>query len=183
MSLARVTQILEGFLTSPLPAGASESHLGEVGGNTFPISVVPVIGAAAFTLGDFVGGKLTLTNAGRVAGGSGIIQSLSIVDSAKQAVALRVYLFKADLAGTYADNAVESFTAADMLKLIDVIDVLSTDWETLANVSVTKAETLRGLGIPFKITTGTSLFALIRTLGTPTYTANCLQVTFGLLRD
>lgn len=163
------------------PAG--EAHIGEVGGSTLPVVVTPVIGAAAFTAGDFVGGKLTLANAGRVAAGTGIIQNLSIVDAAKQAAALRIYLFKADLAGTYADNAVESFTAADMLKLIDVIDVLAGDWETLTNASVTKAETLRGLGIPYKITSGTSLFAIIRTLGTPTYTANCLQLTFGLLRD
>ena len=162
---------------------AGEAHIGEVGGNTLPIVVTPVIGAAAFTAGDFVGGKLILANAGRVAGGSGIVQNLSIVDAAKQAAALRIYLFKTDLAGTYADNAVESFTAADMLKLIDVIDVLASDWETLTNVSVTNVETLRGLGIPYKITTGTSLFAIIRTLGTPTYTANCLQLTFGLLRD
>ena len=161
----------------------SEAHIGEVGGNTLLIVITPVIGAAAFTAGDFVGGKLILANAGRIAGGSGIVQNLSIVDAAKQAAALRIYLFKTDLAGTYADNAVESFTAADMLKLIDVIDVLASDWETLTNVSVTNVETLRGLGIPYKITTGTSLFAIIRTLGTPTYTANCLQLTFGLLRD
>jgi hypothetical protein len=162
---------------------AGETHIGEVGGNTFLIPVTPVIGAAAFTAGDFVGGKLTLANAGRVAAGSGIVHSLSIVDAAKQAAALRIYLFKADLAGTYADNAVESFTGVDMLKLIDVIDVLSSDWETLANVSVTKADALRGLGIPYKITSGTSLFAIARVITAPTYTANCLQLTFGLLRD
>ncbi len=184
-NLPAIVAILAGAITVGTMAAlvAGEAHIGEVAGNTLPVVVTPTIGAAAFTAGDFVGGKLTLLNAGRVATGSGIIQSLSIVDGAKQAVALRVYLFKADLVGTYADNAVESFTLADLLKLIDVIDVLTTDWETLSNASVTKAETLRGLGIPYKITTGTSLFAIIRTLGTPTYTANCLQLTFGLLRD
>lgn len=166
---------------STLPA--SEAHIGEVGCNTSLVVVTPDIGAAAFTIGDFVGGKLTLANAGRVAAGSGIVQSLSVVDAAKQNASLRIYLFKADLAGAYADNAVESFTLADMLKLIDVIDVSAGDWETLTNCSVTRSEALRGLGIPYKITSGTSLFAIIRTLAAPTFTADCLQLTFGLLRD
>jgi hypothetical protein len=174
---------MSGYAVDPATLPVIETHVGEVGGNTLPVVVTPVIGAAAFTAGDFVGGKLLVLDAGRVSGGSGIIQSLSIVDGAKQAALLRIYLFKADLAGTYADNAVESFTLADLLKLIDVIDVTASDWETLTNASVTKAETLRGLGIPYKITTGTSLFAIIRALGTPTFTANCLQLTFGLLRD
>jgi hypothetical protein len=170
-----------------LPAG--EAHIGEVGGNTLPIIVTPVIGAAAFTAGDFVGGKLTLANAGRVAGGSGIINSLTIVDGAKQGItkgALRIYLFNADLAGTYADNAVESFTLADLQKLCPagIIDVLISDWgATLANASVTNSEPLRNLNIPYKCAAGTSIYAIIRTLSDPTYTANCLQLTFGLLRD
>lgn len=174
-------------VSAALPAG--EAHVGEIGGNTLSIIVTPVIGAAAFTAGDFVGGKLTLANAGRVAGGSGIINSLQIVDGAKQGItkgALRIYLFNADLAGTYADNAVESFTLADLQKLCPggVIDVPISYWgATLANASVTVSEMLRNLNIPYKCAAGTSIYAIIRTLSDPTYTANCLQLTFGLLRD
>jgi hypothetical protein len=168
---------------------AGEARIGSVGGDTYPIIVTPVIGAAAFTAGDFVGGKLTLANAGRVAGGSGIVNSLTIVDGAKQGItkgALRIYLFNADLAGNYADNAAESFTLADLLKLCPagIIDVLISDWgATLANASVTNSAPLRNLNIPYKCAAGTSIYAIMRTLSDPTYTANCLQLTFGLLRD
>ncbi|MFA5025468.1 MAG: hypothetical protein WC503_03115 [Candidatus Shapirobacteria bacterium] len=168
---------------------AGEAHIGEVGGNTLSIVVTPAIGAAAFTAGDFVGGKLTLANAGRVAGGSGIINSLTIVDGAKQGItkgALRIYLFNADLAGSYADNAGESFSLIDLQKLCPggIIDVPVSYWgSTLTNASVTYSEMLRNLNIPYKCESGTSIYAIIRTLSDPTYTANCLQLTFGLLRD
>jgi len=174
-------------LSGSIPSG--EAHIGEVGGNTYPIIVTPVIGAATFTAGDFVGGKLTLANAGRVAGGSGIINSLIIVDGAKQGVtkgALRIYLFNADLTETYADNAVESFSLADLQKLCPggVIDVPISCWEaTLTNASITISESLRNLNIPYKCAAGTSIYAIMRTLSDPTYTTDCLQLTFGLLRD
>ena len=157
---------------------AGEAHLGEVGANTFNAVVTPAVGAAAFHANDVVGAKLTLANAARVAAGSGIWHSLILTDAAKQAAALEIYLFNADLT-VAADNAAEATSAADMLKCVGHVVIGATDWKTLANASVTSIKA----GFPYKLPAGTSMYAFIRCTGTPTFTANCLQLTFGMLRD
>lgn len=159
---------------------AGETHLGEVGGNATAIVVTPTIGAAAFTANDIVGGKLTLTSALRVSGGSGELTNLLLVDASKQNVPLNVFIFNADLAGTYADNAAEAVTAADWLKCIGAISILGADYITLANASLVS---LGGIGMAVKAAAGTTLYGLIVTTGTPTYGANALQLIFGIKRN
>jgi len=161
-------------VTTALPAG--EAHIGEVGRWSDLIVVTPVIAAAAFSAKDFVGGKLTLAGAVRVAEGKGKVTGLKLVDAAKQNADLLVFIFGADLAGTYSDNAAESITTADWLKWIGTIKILSADYEVMANASVVDM----GFEMPIKAAAGTTLYALIVTKGTPTYTENCLQLIFGV---
>ena len=157
-----------------------ENHIGLVGKDDFPVIVTPTIAGASFSINDFVGGKLTLANAVRISGGTGELNTLAIVDVSKQNVPLSIFIFGADLAGTYVSNAAESITAVDWLKWLGTIDILSSDYKSMANASVIS---LGGIGMKVKATTGTSLYALIVTTGTPTYTANCLQLTFGIGRN
>jgi len=157
---------------------AGEAHIGEVGGNTFLVVVTPAVGAGAFDANDIVGGKLTLSNATRVAGGSGIWYSLILVDSAKQNAELELFLFNADLT-VAGDNTPEATSAADLLKLVGHKIIYNSDYITLANGSV--VSTL--VNIPYRLSAGTTMYAFIRCTGTPTYTASCLQLIFGMLRD
>lgn len=157
---------------------SGESHLGEVGGSTFPVVVTPVVGAAVFHANDIVGGKLTLPFAARRPQGSGIIYDVSIVDAAKQATELCIYFFNADLT-VAADNAAEATSAADMLKYVGHVVISAADYRTLANASAAKVL----VNISYKLPVGTTLYAFIRCTGTPTFTANCLQLKFGMLRD
>ena len=161
-------------IAAALPAG--EAHIGEVSHWSDLIVVTPTIGAAAFSANDVVGGKLTIPGAVRVAAGKGKITGLKLVDASKQNADLLVFIFKTDLAGTYADNAAEAVTAADWLKWIGTIKVLSTDYEQMANASLADL----AFEIPVEASSGTSLYALIVTTGTPTYGANALQLTFAV---
>ena len=158
---------------------AGEAHIGEVGFNGFPVVVTPPIAAAAFSANDVVGGKLTLANAVRVAAGSGKLDSLLLVDASKQNAPLTIFLFKADLAGAYADNAAEAVTGADWLKCIGQIDILATDYKQWSNASLVA---LGGLDLDVFAAAGTTIYGLIVTTGTPTYGANALQLTFGFGR-
>ena len=162
MSNARITELLES-------------------GN-LPILVTPAITAGGYSANDIVGGKITIANAARDPGGSGLLHSLTIIDKGKQAAALEFFFFSADLAGTYADNAAEDISAADALLNIGVISAASADYKAMANYSVV---TVRNIGLPYKVASGaTSLFLIVRCTGTPTYAAiNNLQFRFGLLRD
>jgi len=155
---------------------AGETHIGEVSEWSDLIVVTPTIAAAGFTANDFVGGKLTLTNAVRVAAGKGKITGLKIVDAAKQNADLLVFIFKADLAGTYTDNAAESVTADDWLNWIGTIEILSSDWQEMANASLVDL----GFEMLVEASAGRNLYVLIVTTGTPTFTENCLQLTFGV---
>lgn len=143
------------------------------------IVVTPVIGAASFSANDFVGGVLTLDNYLRSSAGLGILTSLVLVDKSKQAAALTVFFFGKTLAGSYADNGAEAITAADWLKCIGFVDVLASDYKTLANASVVS---LNLISLGARALIGAPIYALIVTTGTPTYAANALQLTFGFDR-
>lgn len=173
--------IPSGWVVESLPAivatiAASEVHIGEVGLWSDLITVTPAIAAAAFAANDVVGGKLTLAGAVRVAGGKGKITGLKLVDASKQNADLLVFIFGADLAGAYADNDAEAVTAADWLKWIGTIKILSTDYEEMANASLVDL----GFELDVKAAAGTILYALIVTTGTPTYAENALQLTFAV---
>ena len=155
---------------------AGEAHIGEVGYWSDLIVVTPAIAAAAFTANDVVGGKLTLAGAVRMVGGKGKITGIKIVDTSKQNANLLVFLFGADLAGIYADNSVEAVTAADWLKWIGTIKILAADWETMTNASLVDLS----FDMPVEAASGVNLYALIITLSAATFTANCLQLTFGV---
>lgn len=147
---------------------------------TGSVTVTPTIAASAFSANDIVGGKLTLLKAVPVSEGRAFLDSLVLLDAAKEEVDLDIYIFGEDLAGTYADNSAEAITLADLLKCVGIIEVKAADYKTLANASLIS---FGNMGIRLKAGTGTNLYALIVTLGTPTYTEDCLQLKFGIRRE
>lgn len=168
------TALIKASVAAATPAG--EAHIGEVGHWSDLIVVTPAIAAAAFSANDVVGGKLTLAGSVRVAAGKGKITGLKLVDKSKQNADLLIFIFGADLAGTYADNSAEAVTAADWLKWIGTIKILSTDYEQMANASLVDL----GFEMDVEAAAGTTLYALIVTTGTPAYAENALQLTFAV---
>lgn len=127
---------------------------------------VPGITAASFSANDFVGAPFQLTGVQ-----TGELESLAVVDAAKQKAALSLLIFNAEPAGVYADNAAEGISLADMQKCIGKILIAGADYTDYANASVAIkagiAQVLKG-----------DLWAVLITTGTPTYTKDCLQLTF-----
>jgi len=162
---------------------AGETHIGEVGGNTTTVTVSPTVTAGAYHANDCIGGKLTLANAARAAAGSGLIYTLTVQDLAAQNAILEIYIFNADPSnGTYTDNGAVDIHDTDMGYCIGRIDVATSDYKSLADNSMAFPKDMRA--IPFKLASGTSLYAIIRTTGTPTYAATSdLKLVFGILRD
>ena len=162
---------------------AGEAHIGEMGGNTTTVTVSPTVTAGAYHANDVVGGKLTLANAARVAAGSGLIYTLTVQDLAAQNAVFEIYIFNADPTnGTYTDNGALDIHDTDMAMCIGRIDVAAADYKSLADNSMAFPTGMRA--IPFKLASGTSLYAIVRTTGTPTYIATSdLKLIFGILRD
>ncbi len=161
---------------------AGEAHIGSVGGNTSLISpTVTVSTTPAYTAGDVVGGILTLTNAMRTSGGTGILESIFINDASNQKAALDIYIFDSNpAAGTYTDNAAVVFST-DLTKLIARIPVAAADYVT-NNSQATAHE--KAIGAIMKASGSANLFAVIVTSGTPTYAATtAITIRFGSLQD
>ena len=153
---------------------------GNIGGKTTLIKDTTAVSTTpAYTAGDAVGGKRTIANA-LTSVGTGVLESIHLLDRANQSLGLTIYIFDADpSAATITDNAAFVFSTDD-LKVIAVINVATTDWTTSNSKAMcSKAN----LGIVLK-SAGTSLYAAIVVTNTPTFAATSdLQVIFGILQD
>lgn len=97
--------------------------MGVMAGHGFDVPVAPAVTAGAYSAGDIVGGLLTF-NIGD--GNNSVVLVTGVTVAVKAAVtsALKLYLFSADpTSTTKTDNAAYSLNAADVFKLIDVLDL------------------------------------------------------------
>jgi hypothetical protein len=164
---------------APTPAG--ELHIGEVGGNAITIPVAQTVTASsAYASGQAIGGLITLSNAARVAGGSGLIQSVLVDTKSAQTTSTDVVLFSANpSASTCTDKTAFSVAAADFDKVIGVAHV--TDWTSLGTPSVGQAQ---NLAVPFALTSGSTIYACAVTRGTPTFSSTSdVTVAVRILRN
>lgn len=166
---------------SPLPAGSSV--IGTVSGTTKDITPTLAVTASAYAAGNCMGGKLTLTSAMRISGGTGTWQTLTITDAGNQKPLLDVLLFTSNPAGTFTDkSAFPTMSVADNALVLARISILSTDWVTFGG----SAYCTKVVGaIPVTAAGSANLYAAMNvTSGTPTPTATTnLNAVFGFLCD
>lgn len=180
--------------SSALPAGnnnigdvdiasiaAGENHIGSIGGNTFTLAVTQVTNASAYEAGDAVGGKITITNAMRTSGGTGILQSIHLVDKANQKAAMELLIFDSDpSAATITDDTAFAYST-DISKQIARISIAASDYTTINSIATVN---LGGLSKVLKASGSVNLYAALVTTGTPTYVSTSdIIITFGILQD
>jgi hypothetical protein len=168
-------------------AGSGSLSITPATDGVFPVSgqfvkrqVTPTIQAAAYAVDNCVGGKLTFTNAARVSGGSGIIQSVQIYCKASTTtLAKTLYLYSADpTATTITDKTAFSFHDTDGGLLIAAIPISASSTQgTPGFMQATQ------LGIDF-VASGTSLFGVLVEKGAPTYASTSgLIITLGIAQN
>lgn len=161
--------------------GASESHIGEVGGNQITVQVAQTVTASsAYTSGNAIGGLITVANAARVSAGSGILQSVVVNSKSAQTSQIDIFIFSANPSGsTCTDKTAFSLAAADFDKVLGVVTV--TAWFSAGTPSVGQAQ---NLAMPYALASGTSVYACAVTRATPTYTATSdISVGFRFMRN
>ncbi|MCW1839431.1 hypothetical protein [Prosthecomicrobium hirschii] len=86
---------------------------------------LPATSTSAYASGDVLGAKMQLAGAIRVPAGSGFLQDLTVAMKTNAlTAALDAVLFRADPSGsTFTDNAALSVVAADLDKVIGVINL------------------------------------------------------------
>jgi hypothetical protein len=134
---------------------------------------------------------MSFSGAARFSGGGGRIVGLTVLDRTQaQRSAIDLFLFSASVT-VASDNAVATFSDADMVNCLGQLDVTTNDYNTAfagtpANsiaavpryVSAAAAGRPGALSIPF-VCAATTLFVAAVVRGTPTYTSTG-DLTFGL---
>ncbi len=129
---ATLDKLVDG--TTGLAGG--ENHIGEVGGSSKIVSPTITVDTDAYEAGDCVGGKITLTDAMRVSGGSGVLQSLTVIDASNTKPYLEVLIFNDDpTAATLTDQAAIALST-DVSKVIHRIPIYTSDYTTVAGVAM-----------------------------------------------
>jgi hypothetical protein len=158
---------------------ATENHIGEVGQKLVVVSATPVISTSAYATGDAVGAVMSFASATRVAAGSGVVESVTITDKAKQSANLDLLLFDTNPSVAPTDNAACVIADADLLTCVGVIPV--TNHYTLDDNGLSCA---RAVGLGFKLAAGTTLYGVLVVRNAPTYaTASDLQVRLAIRQN
>jgi hypothetical protein len=184
---AQIIKVAAGQNGSALPVDATDMGSGHGALWVDPryrqkkIQVTPVITTVAYTAGDAFGPVQQLVGAARAAGGSGYINSVTVLDrSAAQRPILDLVFFDVAPAQAVVDNAVYTPTDADMLNCIGVVaaPAYNTPWIGTPN----SVATLLSVGIPFVSVSGDLwVQAVVRT--TPTMAVGDVTLSYTIAQD
>lgn len=145
------------------------------------VSVTPVMaaGPAAYAANDQVGAVNTITNAAPSTGGTVEIESLILIDKAKQALALDVFFFDVSPTLVSADNAEFEMTDANLAAAYKGhIKIVAGDYATTKNASVANPK-IQGLFLK-SLPATKNLYCVVITRGAPTYSNGDLVLQIGL---
>lgn len=145
------------------------------------VEATPTIDTGAYATGELIGSEAIVLE-GAVGGDAGsklvggILQSVVITDLSKQSANLDVIFFDVDPSNTtFTDNSAFDADDADLLNIIRTVSV--TDWKAFNDNSQGQAH---NLATPFVLDTGNSLWAVLVSRGTPTYSATALTLRVGV---
>jgi hypothetical protein len=179
-AMSIVSGIYAVFSGGTLVLGPSESHIGEVGTNEIAIEVTLTVTAASYSAGNCVGGLITIPNAVRIAGESGMLQSVTVNSKSNQTSQFDAVMFNSNpTTSTITDKTNIAVSAADYNKSFGAAHV--TDWTNLGTPSLGQAQ---NLAMPYVPPSGTTIYAALVARGTPTFASTTdISVTFRMLRN
>lgn len=147
-------------------------------GGSLTISVTPTVSTSpAYTAGDSIGGKFTLTSAARTSSGQCKLASLMVYDKSGQFPAMDIILFNADpSAATITDNAAFAIST-DNAKVIGVASVSNADFFSTSGVEGVAQVPISRLGQVLRASGSANLYAAVLARTTPTF-ASTSDLTF-----
>lgn len=153
------------------------------------IPVTPVISTSAYTSGDQVGGIMTIPNVIRqnsnMGFGSCELVSVTILDKAKQDIAMDIWIFKVSPTLVSSDNAPFDMTDANQAtQCVGIVAVGSAYSDSVSNSTSSTVNLNLPINVAGTSATPSSFFAVAIVRGTPTYTSTSdLQFQFGIFVD
>jgi hypothetical protein len=150
-----------------------------VGGHSTVKAVTLSLDTDAYADGDVLADTQEIASALRVAGGSGILHSLMVLDKDDQGEALDLVFLNAD-GSIGAENAAVSMSDAVADTIIGVVEVGAGDFVDLVNSQIACKT---NLGIVLEVASGTHLYVAAISRGTGTYTAAGITLKVGIIQD
>jgi hypothetical protein len=144
------------------------------------VSPTITVATSVYEADDCVGGKLTLTDAVRVSGGSGVLQNITVLDASATKPAFEILIFNADpTAATLTDQAAIALST-DVAKVIHRIPVYTSDYTTVAGVSIADVN----VGKVVQAVGSDNLYACIAATAAHDFAATSdIKMHFGFLQD
>jgi hypothetical protein len=161
---------------------AGETHIGEVGGKSAVVAVTLSTDTSAYASGDLIADTQQIDAFFRKTDGTGVINSINIIDEDAQGVALYI-LFLSTNTSLGTENSAPNISDANLTAGFQgMVAVAASDYVT---VSGTKVATIKNIGLPVKAVSGTDdiYIAVLNATGTPTFTAAGLEMRIGVLLD
>jgi hypothetical protein len=151
-------------------------------GKTNVYSVTPSTDTAAYASGDLIADTQQMDAFFRIADGTGVIQSITIIDEEAQNLAFYI-LFMKTSTSLGSENSAPNISDANLSAgLIGVVPVLTSDWITVSGCSVA---CIKNIGLPVEAVSGTDdlYFAILNATGAPDWDADSLKLQIGVLLD
>ena len=143
------------------------------------VEITPTVDTAIYASGDRVGSIQTILGANEGGGRLTTLQGLVVVDKSKQKSVLTLFFFDELPAVASADQAAADITDAEMVdKCLGYVAIAAADYRDLANNSTA---TVKDINLYLKPKTSGTLYAVLVSGGTPTYTSTsdlCFKYTF-----
>lgn len=160
--------------------GASEAHIGEVGGKGVKREVTLTLNSSIYASGDVLADTQEIANAVRVLGGSGFLDDLVILDKDDQAGDLDVLILRSNTSiGT--ENSPVSISDANAEEIIAAFPIVSSDYIDLVNSQLAN---LGNIGRRVVADSGsTSLYIAAISRSAKTYTSWGIVAKIGITQD
>lgn len=140
----------------------------------------PTLVAALYAANDQLGGVNTLSGAAADTGGPVLLESITVLDKAKQKVAIDVFFFKSSPTLTSLDNQPFQLADAEAAKCVGVVSIGALDY--VDTVDSALATVLVQLPLQ-AVSKSKDLFYVAVTRGGPTYaSASDLVFKFGIAK-
>ena len=132
----------------------------------------------AYSDGDVLFAAQELASAVRASGGTGILQSIQVVDQDDQGQAMDIIISDSTITlGT--ENSAVSISDADAAKILGIVKVAAGDYVDLVNSQYASISNIGLVIIPDT----TSLYISGISRGTPTHTASGIVLRISILQD
>lgn len=144
----------------------------------YTVSATPTVSTSpAYSAGDNVGGKITLTNALIKSSYAGRIKTITLSDASKQSAVIQVTFFNADpTTATLTDNSAQTIPVAELVKVIGTVSIEAANYSAYSASSCATIDCDLAVKL---VTPSQTIYAALSTDGTPTY-ATTTALTLGV---